>query len=86
MLVRYDAQDQRLPALLQKGQTGRSWRITQGNVLRLRVAHHAPRQHLPEVGYRLGRVEPRAIKRRSKLHDLLTEPRKDARNRLMRAA
>ena len=39
-----------------------------------------------EVGNRPGRVEPRAIKRRSKPHDLLTEPRKAARNRLMQAA
>ncbi len=36
-----------------------------------------------EVGDRPGRVEPRAIKRRPKPHDLLTEPRKQARNRLM---
>lgn len=36
-----------------------------------------------EVGDRPGRVEPRAIKRRPKPHDLLTEPRKQARKRLM---
>ena len=39
-----------------------------------------------EVGDRPGRVEPRAIKRRPKPHDLLTEPREQARKRLMRAA
>jgi hypothetical protein len=39
-----------------------------------------------EVGDRPGRVEPRAIKRRPKPHDLLTEPRKQARNRLLQAA
>ena len=39
-----------------------------------------------EVGNRPGRVEPRAIKRRPKPHDLLTEPRKQARNRLLHAA
>jgi hypothetical protein len=36
-----------------------------------------------EVGDRPGRVEPRAIKRRPKPHDLLTEPRTEARKRLM---
>ena len=36
-----------------------------------------------EVADRPGRVEPRAIKRRPKPHDLLTEPRKQARERLM---
>jgi Transposase DDE domain len=35
-----------------------------------------------EVGDRPGRVEPRAIKRRPKPHDLLMEPRKQARKRL----
>jgi len=39
-----------------------------------------------EVGNKPGRVEPRAIKRRPKPHDLLTEPRGQARKRLMRAA
>jgi hypothetical protein len=39
-----------------------------------------------EVGHRPGRVEPRAIKRRPKPHDLLKEPRDQARKRLMRAA
>jgi len=39
-----------------------------------------------EVGDRPGRVEPRAIKRRPKPHDLLTEPRDKARKRLMRVA
>lgn len=36
-----------------------------------------------EVGDRPGRVEPRAIKRRPKPHDLLMEPRKQARKRLL---
>jgi len=35
------------------------------------------------VGGRLNRVEPRAVKRRSKPHPLLTEPRKQAQARLM---
>jgi hypothetical protein len=39
-----------------------------------------------EVGDRPGRVEPRAIKRRPKPHDLLTEPRDQARKRLRNAA
>jgi Transposase DDE domain len=39
-----------------------------------------------EVGDRPGRVEPRAIKRRPKPHDLLTEPRDQARKRLMQNA
>lgn len=36
-----------------------------------------------EVGDRPGRVEPRAIKRRPKPHDLLMEPRRQARKRLL---
>jgi hypothetical protein len=36
-----------------------------------------------EVGDRPGRVEPRAIKRRPKPHDLLSQPRAEARNRLL---
>jgi hypothetical protein len=36
-----------------------------------------------EVGDRPGRVEPRAIKRRPKPHDLLKEPRHVARKRLL---
>lgn len=39
-----------------------------------------------EVGDRPGRVEPRAIKRRPKPHDLLMEPRKQARKRLLSRA
>ena len=39
-----------------------------------------------EVGDRPGRIEPRAIKRRPKPHDLLTEPRGQARKRLLQAA
>jgi len=35
------------------------------------------------VGNRPGRVEPRAIKRRPKPHDLLTLPRKQARELLV---
>jgi hypothetical protein len=41
-------------------------------------------QHI--VGDRFGRVEPRANKRRSKSQRYLTEPRRQARKRLMRAA
>jgi Transposase DDE domain len=37
-----------------------------------------------EVGNRPNRVEPRAIKRRPKPHKLLNEPRKEARNRLLK--
>jgi hypothetical protein len=36
-----------------------------------------------EVGNRFGRVEPRALKRRPKPHDLLKEPRHQARKRLI---
>jgi len=36
-----------------------------------------------EVGDRPGRVEPRAIKRRPKPHDLLRQPRAEARKRLL---
>jgi hypothetical protein len=36
-----------------------------------------------EVGNRFGRVEPRALKRRPKPHDLLNEPRHQARKRLI---
>jgi hypothetical protein len=39
-----------------------------------------------EVGDRPGRVEPRAIKRRPKPHDLLMEPREQARKRLLAMA
>ncbi len=39
-----------------------------------------------EVGDRPGRAEPRAIKRRPKPHDLLMEPRKQARKRLLAKA
>jgi hypothetical protein len=38
------------------------------------------------VGYRPGRVEPRAVKRRPKPHDLLTQPRDQARAELLGAA
>ncbi len=38
------------------------------------------------VGNRPGRVEPRAVKRRPKPHDLLTKPRAQARAELLRAA
>jgi hypothetical protein len=37
-----------------------------------------------EVGDRPDRVEPRAIKRRPKPHRLLDEPRKEARERLLK--
>jgi hypothetical protein len=42
--------------------------------------------HWPLVGNRPDRVEPRAIKRRPKPHDLLTKPRAQARADLMRNA
>jgi hypothetical protein len=35
------------------------------------------------VGHRPNRVEPRAVKRRPKPHDLLMEPREQARARLL---
>ena len=38
-----------------------------------------------KVGHRPGRCEPRAVKRRPKPHKLLTEPRKQARAKLMQA-
>jgi len=38
------------------------------------------------IGHRPGRVEPRAIKRRPKPHDLLTKPRAQARAELLRVA
>jgi hypothetical protein len=53
-------------------------RVLVGVMLRT-IAYH-------EVGDRPGRVEPRAIKRRPKPHDLLTEPRKQARKRLLAKA
>ena len=36
-----------------------------------------------KIGHRPNRIEPRAIKRRPKPHDLLMEPRKQARARLL---
>ena len=39
-----------------------------------------------EVGDRPGRVEPRAIKRRPKPHDLLMQPRRQERKRLLSKA
>jgi len=36
-----------------------------------------------KIGHRPNRVEPRAIKRRPKPHDLLMEPRKKARAKLL---
>lgn len=43
------------------------------------------REHLAEhrVGHRSGRIEPRAVKRRPKPHDLLTQPREQARAKLI---
>lgn len=45
---------------------------------------HAIASH--RVGNRPNRIEPRAVKRRPKPHALLTEPRQQARTRLLRAA
>jgi hypothetical protein len=51
--------------------------------LRARLVHELLRAiAASEVGTRFGRVEPRAIKRRPKPHDLLNEPRHQARKRL----
>jgi hypothetical protein len=60
------------------------WAPPETRRLLVNVMLHAIASH--EVGNRPGRVEPRAIKRRPKPHDLLTEPRRQARKRLMRAA
>jgi hypothetical protein len=38
-----------------------------------------------QVGNRPGRCEPRAVKRRPKAHKLLTEPRQEARVKLLQA-
>jgi len=45
------------------------------------------RQHLAghRVGHRPDRVEPRAVKRRPKPHDLLTKSRAEARAALLRS-
>ena len=51
-------------------------------LLELQTKHLASHR----VGQRPNRIEPRAIKRRSKPHDLLMEPRKQAREKLLRAA
>jgi len=48
----------------------------------LRLEHLASQR----VGQRPNRVEPRAIKRRPKPHDLLTEPRDLARAKLLQPA
>ena len=47
---------------------------------------HAVLARLPEhpVGHRPGRIEPRAVKRRPKPHDLLTQPRDQARAQLLK--
>lgn len=50
-----------------------------GLLIRLHREHIASHR----VGNRSGRIEPRAIKRRPKPHDLLTEPRATARARLL---
>jgi hypothetical protein len=61
------------------GMTPPGTRRLRVDVMLLAIAIH-------KIGYRPGRVEPRAIKRRPKPHGLLTEPRRHAHNRLMRAA
>jgi hypothetical protein len=48
-------------------------------MLQLRLKHLASHR----IGNRPNRVEPRAIKRRPKPHDLLTEPREKARAKLL---
>lgn len=47
---------------------------------------HAVLARLPDhpVGHRPGRIEPRAVKRRPKPHDLLTQPRDQARAQLLK--
>jgi hypothetical protein len=56
-----------------------SSRRTLVEVMLKTIAYH-------EVGDRPGRAEPRAIKRRPKPHDLLKEPRNQARKRLLQNA
>jgi hypothetical protein len=51
-------------------------------LVQLRLEHMACHR----VGNRPNRIEPRAIKRRPKPHDLLTEPRERARAKLLAAA
>jgi hypothetical protein len=51
-------------------------------LVQLRLEHMASHR----VGHRPNRIEPRAIKRRPKPHDLLAEPRKRARAKLRTAA
>jgi hypothetical protein len=51
-------------------------------LVQLRLEHMASHR----VGNRPNRIEPRAIKRRPKPHDLLTEPRERARAKLLAAA
>ncbi len=48
-------------------------------LMELRLKHIASHA----IGKRPNRIEPRAIKRRPKPHDLLTEPRADARAKLL---
>ena len=50
-------------------------------LIELRLTHLASHR----VGHRPNRIEPRAIKRRPKPHDLLTEPRDQARAKLLAA-
>jgi DDE family transposase len=50
-------------------------------LVQLRLKHMASHR----VGHRPNRIEPRAIKRRPKPHDLLTEPRDQARAKLLAA-
>jgi hypothetical protein len=57
------------------------WQEDPTVLIRLRLEYIATHR----VGNRPGRVEPRAIKRRPKPHDLLTEPRALARARLLSA-
>ena len=53
----------------------------QALLVQLRLEHMASHR----VGHRPNRIEPRAIKRRPKPHDLLTEPRDQARAKLLAA-
>lgn len=50
-------------------------------LVRLRLKHMASHR----IGNRPNRIEPRAIKRRPKPHNLLTEPRETARAKLLAA-
>ena len=51
----------------------------------LLVKHRLEHMGSHRIGHRPNRIEPRTIKRRPKPHDLLTEPRDQARAKLLAA-